>query len=103
MTESEAKRYGFNAKVISAKARNLVSVMPGSDYVLGKAIVDLSSGKILGASFLGGNEVSGYADLISALIKLNAPVSTLAAINYNYTPPLSPFINLLSIIGKQLK
>ena len=103
LSESDAKRYGFNVKVISAKARNLVAVMPGSDYVSGKVIVDLNSSKILGASFSGGNEVSGYADLISALIRMNAPVSTLAAINYNYTPPLSPFINLLSIIGKQLK
>jgi hypothetical protein len=66
-------------------------------------IVDLSSNKILGALFWGGKEISGYSDLISALIKLNAPVSTLAKINYNYTPPLSPFINLLSIIGKQVK
>jgi NADPH-dependent 2,4-dienoyl-CoA reductase/sulfur reductase-like enzyme len=101
--ESEAIHLGFNIKVLSAKARSLVAVMPGSDYVSGKVIIDLSNDKILGASFWGGKEISGYSDLISALIKLNAPVSTLARINYNYTPPLSPFINLLSIIGKQVK
>jgi NADPH-dependent 2,4-dienoyl-CoA reductase/sulfur reductase-like enzyme len=103
LSESEAKRHGFNVKVISAKARNLVAVMPGSDYVIGKLLIDKNSHKILGASFLGGNEISGYADLISALIRLNAPATALSKINYNYTPPLSPFINLLSIIGKQVK
>jgi len=103
LSESEARHHGFNIKVLSAKARSLVPVMPGSDYVLGKVLVNLSNDKILGALFWGGKEISGYSDLISALIKLNAPVSTLAKINYNYTPPLSPFINLLSIIGKQVK
>jgi NADPH-dependent 2,4-dienoyl-CoA reductase/sulfur reductase-like enzyme len=103
LSKLDAERNGFDAKIISAKARNLVAVMPGSDYVLGKVLVDKSSNKILGASFLGGNEISGYADLISALIRLNAPATTLSKINYNYTPPLSPFINLLSIIGKQVK
>jgi len=103
LSELDAEGHGFDAKIISAKARNLVAVMPGSNYVLGKVLVDKSSNKILGASFLGGNEISGYSDLISALIRLNAPATTLSKINYNYTPPLSPFINLLSIIGKQVK
>jgi NADPH-dependent 2,4-dienoyl-CoA reductase/sulfur reductase-like enzyme len=103
LSQSEAERYRFDIRALSAKARNLVAIMPGSDYVLGKVIIDVNNNKILGASFWGGKEISGYADLISAMIKLNAPASELAKINYNYTPPLSPFINLLSIIGKQVK
>jgi NADPH-dependent 2,4-dienoyl-CoA reductase/sulfur reductase-like enzyme len=103
LSKLEAERHGFDIKIITAKARNLVAVMPDSNYVLGNLLVDKNKNYILGASFFGGKEVSGYADLISALIKLNAPASTLSNINYNYTPPLSPFINLLSIIGKQVK
>lgn len=102
LSKSEAERSEFNVEVISAKARNLVAVMPGSDHVLGNLLFDKSSSKILGASFWGGREVSGYADIISALIKSNIPATMLSKINYNYTPPLSPFINLLSIIGKQI-
>jgi len=103
LTKQEAADNGFEAKIISAKARNLVSVMPGSDYVSAKVILDKNNLRILGASFIGGKEISGYADLLSALIKLKVPASALSKINYNYTPPLSPFINLLSIIGKQVK
>ncbi len=103
LSRKEAAANGFEAKIISAKARNLVSVMPGSDYVSAKLIFDKNNLSILGASFIGGKEISGYADLISALIKLKAPASALSKINYNYSPPLSPFINLLSIIGKQVK
>ncbi len=77
--------------------------MPGSENVIGKVLMDKGSKRIIGASFLGGKEVSGYADLVSALIKLRIPASFLAKINYNYTPPLSPLINLLNIIGKKFK
>jgi NADPH-dependent 2,4-dienoyl-CoA reductase/sulfur reductase-like enzyme len=100
LSSVEAKRNGFEFEESFAKARNLVAVMPDSDYVLGKVLADKNSKRIIGASFLGGKEVSGYADLLSALIKLKAPATTLSKINYNYTPPLSPFIHLLTIIGK---
>lgn len=97
----EAKKNGFEIEETIAKARNLVNVMPGSDYVFGKVLADKNSKRIIGASFLGGKEVSGYADLLSALIKLKVHASTLSKINYNYTPPLSPFVSLLNIIGKK--
>jgi len=101
LTSDEARKYGFEFEESFIKARNLVSVMPGSEFAIGKVLADKSSKRIAGASFLGGREVSGYADLISALIKLKVPASTLSKLNYNYTPPLSPFINLLSILGKK--
>jgi len=101
LTSEEAMRNGFEIQESNAKARNLVGVMPGSDYVFGKVLAEKGSKRIIGASFLGGKEISGYADLISALIKLKTPVSVLSNINYNYTPPLSPFVNLLKIIGNK--
>ena len=100
LTSSEVIQNGFEFKESFAKARNLVGVMPGSEYIIGSMIADKNNGRILGASFLGGKEISGYADLLSALIKLKVPASTLSKIDYNYTPPLSPFVNLLSILGK---
>lgn len=101
LSYSDAVKNGFEVEAAFVKARNLVGVMPGSDYVFGKVLTDKNSRRIIGGSFLGGKEVSGYADLLSALIKLKASASALSKINYNYTPPLSPFINLLSIIGKK--
>jgi NADPH-dependent 2,4-dienoyl-CoA reductase/sulfur reductase-like enzyme len=101
LSYAEAMKNGFEVEAAFVKARNLVGVMPGSDYVFGKVLADKNSKRIIGGSFLGGKEVSGYADLLSALIKLKAPASALSTINYNYTPPLSPFINLFSIIGKK--
>lgn len=101
LTVNEVREHGFEISESSVKARNLVSVIPDSGFVLGKVIADKVNKRILGASFFGGKEVSGYADMISALIKLKAPASLLSKLNYNYTPPLSPFVNILSLLGKK--
>ena len=103
ITSKEAKQFGLSYSEVSSTVPNLVTVMPESSEVFGKLIYETSSKKILGASFFGGKEVSGYGDLISALIKTNQPISILNKINFNYTPPLSPFINLLAVLGKKIK
>ncbi|MCF8418846.1 MAG: FAD-dependent oxidoreductase [Melioribacteraceae bacterium] len=103
LTESEAKEYCFDVKSVTALADNLVHVMPSSRKVFGKIIYDGYTKNILGASFLGGPEVTGYADLISMMIMNKISAVKLVEANYNYTPPLSPFINLLSVLGRKIK
>ena len=103
LSSNEAKQYKFNFSEVSSTVPNLVKVMPESSEVYGKIIYESSSKKILGASFFGEKEVSGYGDLISAFIKSGQTVEMLGKINYNYTPPLSPFINLLSVLGRKVK
>ena len=103
LSSKEAAEYSFKFNSVSKITNNLVPVMPGSEKVFGKIIYENESGRILGSSFLGGKEVSGYGDIISALIRTKQKVSALSDINYNYTPPLSPFINLLSLLGRKVK
>ena len=75
----------------------------GTLYPIGKINYERENKRILGATFFGGREVSGYGDLISAFIKTKHCASELSSINYNYTPPLSPMVNLLSILGRKIK
>ncbi len=103
ISETEAENFRLNYKSVYDVAPNLVEVMPGSDKVFGKIIYEREGKRILGAAFLGGREVSGYGDLISAFIKTKQPADILADVNYNYTPPLSPFVNLLSKLGRKIK
>ena len=103
LSSIEAKENKFKFKTVTEVANNLVKVMPGSEKIFGKIIYEEDTKKILGAAFLGGNEVSGYGDIISTLIKLKQRGDILSEINYNYTPPLSPFINLLSLLGRKIK
>jgi len=103
LTSNEAERAGIEFKAVTVKVPNIVKVMPGSREVFGKLIFEKNNQRILGASFYGGTEVSGYADLVSSLIKLKQDADSLTIINYNYTPPLSPFINPLYLLGKKAK
>ncbi|MFA6026867.1 MAG: FAD-dependent oxidoreductase [Ignavibacteriaceae bacterium] len=101
LSEQELQNKNIPYSSVVEAVPNLVKVMKESITVFGKILFDRSSKKILGASFLGGKEVSGYADLISTYIKNNIPVTQLTQTEYNYTPPLSPFINLLSVLGRK--
>ncbi|MGB5894415.1 MAG: FAD-dependent oxidoreductase [Ignavibacteriaceae bacterium] len=101
LSSSEAENSRFKTDTASAEIPNLVKVMAGSRNVFGKIIYDLESNRILGGSFFGGKEVSGYADLIASVIYSKQKIDFLEKVNYNYTPPLSPFINLLSVLGRK--
>ncbi|MFA6979460.1 MAG: FAD-dependent oxidoreductase [Ignavibacteriaceae bacterium] len=101
LSEQELQHRNMSYISVDETVPNLVRVMKESIPVYGKILFDRSSKKILGASFLGGKEVSGYADMISTYIKNNVQVIHLANTEYNYTPPLSPFINLLSVLGRK--
>ena len=103
ITEHEAELNNFIFSTVDELLPNLVKVMPGSRSVYGKLLIEKRNKYILGAQFLGGREVSGYADIISAFIKNKIPAEKLSEINYNYTPALSPFVNILSSLGKKAK
>jgi NADPH-dependent 2,4-dienoyl-CoA reductase/sulfur reductase-like enzyme len=103
LSSAEASEYKFNFISVKGIAPNLIKVMPGSDNVFGKLLVEKSSRKIIGGFFLGGKEVSGYGDLIATFISNKIKAGELEKINYNYSPPISPFINILSILGRKLE
>jgi len=102
LESSEVSNLRYNSKSVSAIADNIIKVMPGSSKVFGKIIFNSDSKKILGASFYGSEEVIGYADLISSLIQNGVTADKLSEISFNYTPPRSPFINLLSVLGRKI-
>ncbi|PIW69165.1 MAG: hypothetical protein COW08_08610 [Ignavibacteriales bacterium CG12_big_fil_rev_8_21_14_0_65_30_8] len=102
LSQKEAETYNFSYEHVSAVKPNLVKVMPESRNVFGKIIYDNNSKLILGATFLGGQEVSGYANIISTFIHNKIKSNKLRDIDFNYTPPLSPMINLLSVLGRKI-
>lgn len=103
LNETQVIENGFNFKKINAVSNNLVKVMPGSRKTFGQILYDNYNGFILGAEFFGGKESIGYGDLISSMIYNNNKAETLGALDFNYTPPFSPFINILSILGRKIK
>ncbi|MFC2135851.1 FAD/NAD(P)-binding oxidoreductase [Bacteroidota bacterium] len=103
LTSNEAVRHQFNFNSVFEVADNLVQVMPESRKVFGKILIDKKSKFILGASFIGQSEVIGFGDIIASYVYHKIEAHKLAEINYNYTPPFSPFVNLLSVLGRKIK
>lgn len=103
LNEIQAQEIGSNYLKVTAVSNNLVKVMPNSRKTFGQIIYEKNSGLILGAEFFGGKETIGYGDLISSMIYNKSKAVTLGAMDFNYTPPYSPFINLLSILGRKIK
>ncbi len=101
LTPDEIAAYKSEIKYVSATGSNLVKVMPGSRSIFGKIAFDKHNSKIFGAVFVGSGEVTGYADLVSLIITKNGSINDLSQMNYNYTPPVSPFVNILSVLGKK--
>ncbi len=102
LTSSEVSKMKYNLKSVSAITYNKVKVMPGSSKVFGKIIYNPDTKLIFGASFFGKEEVIGYADIISTFIQNRISGEQLSETSFNYTPPRSPFINLLSILGRKI-
>ncbi len=100
LTEADIKKSGIAYESFSISLPNKVKVMPGSSLGFSKMMIEKNSGRILGAGFFGGEEVSGYGDIIAMCIKKNILLRELDEIFFNYTPPLSPFVNPLSQLSK---
>ncbi len=102
INSSQASFNKYNFGSVTAVVPNLVKVMPQSQNVFGKILFDKNNKLILGAFFLGGKEIAGYSDLVASFINNKIKTDELSKINYNYTPPLSPFVNLLSVLGRKI-
>lgn len=103
LNENQVRDNGFNYIKISAVTNNLVKVMPGSRKTFGQVLYNKNNGLILGAEFFGGQEAIAFGDIIATMIYNYNKAESLGAIDFNYTPPYSPFINLLSILGRKIK
>jgi len=100
LTEFQALSLMQGVKSYSGIASSLVEVMPNARKIFGKIITNRDR-EIIGGSFYGGIEISGLADIISLSIKKRLKIDELNEIDFNYTPRLSPFTNILSILSKK--
>lgn len=103
LNSAQASENGFRWASVSAVLPNLVRVMPASRKVYGKIIFEKGNRRILGAQFIGEKEAVSYGDLVSSLIYQKSDGALLGKFNFNYTPPCSPFINLLSVLGRKIE
>ena len=77
----EAENSRFKTEMVSTEIPNLVEVMPEGRKVFGKIIYEIESNRILGGSFFGGKEVSGFSDLIASAIYTKQKINFLEKVN----------------------
>ncbi len=99
----ELKKLNYKYIQVKAESKNLVHVMPDSEKVHGIIYVDQNSNYILGGEFWGNKIIASYADIVSLYIRNKIKANSLADEIFNYSPPISPMINLLHILGQKLK
>ncbi|MCK6613132.1 MAG: FAD-dependent oxidoreductase [Ignavibacteriaceae bacterium] len=102
LTEIAAREHGFVVKTAFAIMPNLVHIMPGVSNTAAKLIINKVNKQILGASFLGDKEVSGLSDLITFMIRNRMSYDIISETDFNYTPALSPFRNILISLKNKL-
>lgn len=103
LTEHECRVNKMQYSVVTGFADSLVKIYPGSRKIFGKILFNKNSKMIYGAQFLGGLESAGYADKISLMIQNNIKADILSESYFNYSPPVSPFVNLLNLLGQKIK
>lgn len=102
LNQNEIMMYGYNFKMHDAVEYNKSKNFNDRKLCYAKIFYQRENYKILGASFIGGDEVVGMGNLISFMIKNNIGANKLTNINFSYTPKLSSMINMLEILGRKI-
>ncbi|MCX8010422.1 MAG: FAD-dependent oxidoreductase [Ignavibacteria bacterium] len=101
LTEKEMSEKYFKFSIVSSFGNSRVHIMPGGEKHFIKIFYENGSKKILGANLIGGEDIVGKANLISLCIKNRIALDKLSEVDFGYTPPLSPFIETLSVLSKK--
>ncbi|WP_048191672.1 FAD-dependent oxidoreductase [Pyrolobus fumarii] len=101
LTLEEARKLGFDAGSVTVEAGTKPRYMPGGSWVTLKLVYDRSSGRLLGAQALSGDE-SGFwrINVVAALLHKHADVWDLFTVDVGYAPPLNPVWDPLIVAAR---
>ena len=97
----EAKRLGFDAGAADVEAGTKAKYIPGGSWIHLRVVYDRSTGRLLGAQALSGDE-SGFwrVNVVAALLMKKAEIWDLFEADIGYTPLLSPVWDPLVIAAR---
>ena len=93
LTESAAKKAGYDVETVITVAEDKAHYYPGSDVFLTKLICDRATHRLLGLQCLGKGSVDMMADIAVTAISLGAKLEDLQYCDFAYTPPFSTAIH----------
>ncbi len=98
---AEAKRLGIDAEAVDVEAGTKARYIPGGSWIKLRVVYEASTGRLLGAQALSGDE-SGFwrVNVVAALLEKKADVWDLFETDLGYTPLLSPVWDPLVVAAR---
>jgi NADPH-dependent 2,4-dienoyl-CoA reductase/sulfur reductase-like enzyme/rhodanese-related sulfurtransferase/two-component sensor histidine kinase len=90
LTETEARKLGYNVVTVLAPAPDKAHFMPESRPLLLKLVVDADNRRLLGAQATGPGEGAKRIDVAAMAITCGMTVDQLANVDLCYAPPYAP-------------
>ncbi len=101
--EQQAKQICPQTRAVTITARTRAHAYPGSKEITIKLVFDGSSGKLLGAQMVGGEQVAKRLDVIAAAIQAGWTVEELAGLDASYAPPYAPVWDPILVAANQAR
>jgi CoA-dependent NAD(P)H sulfur oxidoreductase len=103
LTISQAKILGIEATSTLITSKDRAGYYPGAKPISVEIIYNSTSGKLLGANFVGDVESVKRVDVIATLLHMEATIEDLARLDLAYAPPFAPVWDSLLIAANQAR
>jgi NADPH-dependent 2,4-dienoyl-CoA reductase/sulfur reductase-like enzyme len=101
--EQQAEQKYPRTRSVTITARTRAHAYPGSKEISIKLVFNGSSGKLLGAQMVGGEQVAKRLDVIAAAIQAGWTVEELAGLDASYAPPYAPVWDPILVAANQAR
>jgi NADPH-dependent 2,4-dienoyl-CoA reductase/sulfur reductase-like enzyme/rhodanese-related sulfurtransferase len=102
LTEKEAKKHGYNYVAATVAGYDKPHYYPDSTLMSVKLIVDIDTGKVLGAQAYGGGDVSKRIDIFATTMTMGGTVHDMVDIDLSYAPPFNNPIDIAVMAGHSI-
>ncbi|MBJ6750034.1 FAD-dependent oxidoreductase [Geomonas anaerohicana] len=103
LTESEARKQGFDVETVLSPAPDRAHFYPGAKPILLKLVAERGTGRILGLQAAGEGAVDKRLDAAAAAITFRANADQLSQLDLAYAPPYSAAMDNLIVAADIMK
>lgn len=102
LTESDAKKAGYDVVSVVTVIEDKAHYYPGSAFFTIKMLADRNTKKLLGLQVLGEGAIDKMVDIAVTGISMDADLETLSQLDFAYAPPfstaISPFAHTANVL-----
>lgn len=101
ISEEEAREAGFSTVCESITSYDIIKLMPGSQRITIRMIIDSESKRLLGANVYGGGGVVHRANVLGVAIQHRMTIEEISRFDLIYAPPFAPLWDPVLIAANQ--